>query len=122
VSRQNVHWIRNDDISAQFFGTPFAGGGRNQQRGQTINNVNLALLKNWKVNERITIEARGTAYNVLNRQYRGVPGVSIDNGNFADTGGSFANTLYNPDGGGQTNSVFSGIDRRRLELGGKIRF
>ncbi len=122
VNRQNVHWIRNDDISAQFFGTPFAGGGRNQQRGQTINNVNLAVLKNWKVNEHITIETRGTAYNVLNRQYRGVPDVTIDDGNFADTGGSFGNTLFNPSGGGQTNTVFSGIDRRRIELGGKIRF
>jgi hypothetical protein len=37
-------------------------------------------------------------------------------------GGSFGNTLYNTDSGGQTNSVFSGIDRRRIELGAKIRF
>ncbi|HKD61353.1 MAG TPA: carboxypeptidase regulatory-like domain-containing protein [Terracidiphilus sp.] len=122
VSRQNIHWIRNDDISAVYFGTPFAGGGRNQQRGQTINNANLALLKDFKVKERVTFELRGTAYNVLNRQYRGVPGVNIDYGNFADAGGSFGNTLFNNSGAGQTNSVFSGIDRRRIELGGKIRF
>src|SRR5258708_36579472 len=95
VNKQSVHWIRNDDISAHFFGTPFAGGGRNQQRGQTINNVNLAVLKNWKVNEHITIETRGTAYNVLNRQYRGVPDVTIDDLNFA-AGGSFVDTLFNP--------------------------
>ena len=122
LSRQDVHWIRNDDISARYFGTPFAGGGRNQQRGQSINNMNLAILKNFKLNDRITIETRGTAYNVLNRLYRGVPGVNIDSGNFADIGGSFGNTFFNPDGAGQTNSVFSGIDRRRIELGGKIKF
>ena len=122
VNKQDMHWIRNDDVSAKYFGTPFAGGGRNQQRGQTINNMNLAVLKNWKLNDRITIETRGTAYNVMNRQYLGTPGTSIDNGNFADTGGSFGNTLFNPNGAGQTNSVFSGIDRRRIELGGKIRF
>ena len=84
--------------------------------------MNLAVLKNFKLNERFTIEIRATSYNVLNRQYRGSPGVNIDFGNFADAGGSFGNTLFNPNGGGQTNSVFSGIDRRRIELGGKIRF
>lgn len=122
ASLQAFHWIRNDDVSARYFGTPFAGGGRNQQRGQTINNANLAVLKNFKLSERFTIEMRATSYNVLNRQYRGVPGVNIDTGNFADAGGSFGNTLFNINGGGQTNSVFSGIDRRRIELGGKIRF
>jgi outer membrane receptor protein involved in Fe transport len=118
----DAHWIRNDDASASYYGTPFAGGGRNQQRGQTINNANLALLKTFKVHERFSVELRGTAYNVLNRQYRGVPGVNIDFGNFPDAGGSFGNTLFNTSGGGQTNSVFSGIDRRRIELGGKVHF
>ncbi len=122
TSKQNVHWIVNDDTSAQYFGTPFAGGGRNQQRGDTINNANLAILKSFKINERFSLETRGTAYNVLNRQYRGTPGVNIDYGNFPEAGGSFGNTLFNPDGGAQTNSVFSGIDRRRIEIGGKIRF
>ena len=122
VSKDNVHWIVNDDASAAFFGTPFAGGGRNQQRGQTINNTSLAVIKDFKIHDRITIETRGTAYNVLNRQYRGTPGVYIDFGNFSEAGGSFGNTLFNPDSGGQTNSVFSGIDRRRIELGAKVRF
>lgn len=118
----STHWIRNDDVTAAYFGTPFAGGGRNQQRGDTINNANLAVLKDFRIAERVTFEARGTAYNVMNRQYRGTPGVDIDYGSFADVGGSFGNTYYNTDGEGQTNSVFSGIDRRRIELGGKIRF
>jgi hypothetical protein len=122
ISKQNVHWIVNDDASAAYFGTPFAGGGRDQQRGDTINNANLAILKDFKVNDRITVETRATAYNVLNRQYRGTPGVNIDQGNFSEAGGPFANTLFNSDGGLQTNTVFSGIDRRRIELGGKIRF
>ncbi|HEY3706702.1 MAG TPA: TonB-dependent receptor [Terracidiphilus sp.] len=122
VAANSVHWIRNDNVSAQYYGTPFAGGGRNQQRGQTINNANLAILKTFKLNDRLSVEMRGTAYNVLNRQYRGVPGADIDGGNFADAGGTFGNTLFNSSGAGQTNSVFSGIDRRRIELGGKIRF
>jgi outer membrane receptor protein involved in Fe transport len=121
VASQDVHWIVNDDTSAAYFGTPFAGGGRNQQRGQTINNANLAVLKDFKIHDRITIETRGTAYNVLNRQYRGTPGVNVDFLNFAN-GGSFGNTLFNPSGNGETNSVFSGIDRRRIEVGAKVRF
>jgi hypothetical protein len=122
LSQSDVHWIVNDDLSAAYFGTPFAGGGRSQQRGQTINNANLAILKDFKIHDRFTIEARGTAYNVLNRQFRGTPGVNVDFGNFTDANGSFGNTLYNPNGDGQTNTTFSGIDRRRIELGAKIRF
>lgn len=122
ISYQSVRWIRNDNVSAQFFNTPFAGGGRNQQRGQSINTLSLALLKDFRLNERFTVETRGTAYNVLNHQYRGTPDVNIDDGNFAEAGGTFGNTLFNTSGGGQTNSVFSGIDRRRIELGAKIRF
>jgi hypothetical protein len=80
------------------------------------------LLKDFKIKERFTLETRATAYNIMNRQYRGTPGVNIDYGSFSEVGGSFANTFFNPDGNGETNSVFSGIDRRRLEVGGKIIF
>jgi Carboxypeptidase regulatory-like domain len=122
VTRQQVHWIVNDLTAAQYYGTPFAGARRNLQRGDTINNTNLALLKDFKVGEHVTFQARATAYNVMNRQYRGTPGINIDFGSFAETGGSFANTYFNTSGGGNTNSVFSGIDRRRIEIGGKIIF
>jgi hypothetical protein len=70
------------------------------------------------------VQLRGVAYNVLNRQYRGVPDPIIDDGNFADAGGSFGNTYFNSNGGNppQANSIFSGIDRRRIEVGAKIVF
>ena len=122
VSRQQVHWIVNDLTAAQFYGTPYAGARRNLQRGDSINNANLALLKDFRVGEHVTFQARASAYNVLNRQYRATPGANIDFGSFAETGGSFANTFFNTSGAGQTNSVFSGIDRRRIEVGGKIIF
>jgi hypothetical protein len=122
VSRQQVHWIVNDLTAAQFYGTPFAGARRNLQRGDSINNANLALLKDFRVGEHVTFQARASAYNVLNCQYRGTPGANIDFGSFAETGGSFANTFFNTSGAGQTNAVFSGIDRRRIEVGGKIIF
>ena len=122
VSKQNVHWIVNDLTAAQHYGTPFAGSGRNLQRGDSINTANLALLKNFRIGERLTLETRAIAYNIMNRQYRGTPGVNIDFGSFSEVGGSFANTFFNANGNNETNAVFSGIDRRRLEVGGKIIF
>src|SRR3954467_12186905 len=123
VTQSDIHWIANDRNAAKVLGTPFAGAGRNLQRGDTINAVNLALLKNVKLTERFTVQLRGIAYNVINRDYRGVTDTPfIDAGNFKDAQGGFANTFFNPTGNFQSNSVFSGIDRRRIEVGAKILF
>lgn len=122
VAANAVHWIVNDTTAAQILGTPFAGVGRNTERGDTINNVNLAVIKNLKMTERLSLQLRATAFNILNRDYRGNPDPIIDDGSFRDVQGSFANTFFNNTGGFQTNSVFSGIDRRRIELEGKIIF
>jgi hypothetical protein len=122
VAANAVHWILNDANAAKVLGTPFGGAGRNLVRGDTINQLNLAVLKNLKLTERFSVQLRGVAYNVMNRQYRGVPDPLITDGNFADQQSSFGNTFFNPNGAFQTNSVFSGIDRRRIEVGGKIIF
>jgi hypothetical protein len=39
-----VHWIYNDSTAAGFFGTPFAGAGRNVLRGQPISTANPSAL------------------------------------------------------------------------------
>lgn len=124
ISNSAVHWIINDVNAATVLGTPFGGSGRNSVRGDTISQLNLSVLKNFKLSERFTMQLRGVAYNVMNRQYRGVPDPVIDDGNFADAQGSFGNTFFNSNGGNppQANSVFSGIDRRRIEVGAKIIF
>jgi len=118
-----VHWIVNDANSDAFFGTPF-GARRNLQRGDVVNNMNLALLKSLKVNERLTMQLKATLYNVTNSQYLGTPDNLVDDGAFnpATNLGSFGNTHFNANGGGQFNTVFDGVDRRRLELGAKIIF
>lgn len=124
ISNSAVHWVLNDNNAAKVLGTPYGGASRNTVRGDTINQVNLALLKNMKINERFTVQLRGVAYNVMNRQYRGVPDPQIRDGKFADQEGSFGNTFFNSNGGNppQANSVFSGIDRRRIEVGAKLIF
>ena len=127
MSAAAAHWIVNDANSQAFFGTPFGNSGRNTQRGDTINNVNLSLLKTVKLTEKIGLQLRGVAYNIMNRDYRGNPDPLIDDGNFRDfippaLPSSFGHTFFNPTGGGQTNAVFSGIGRRRLEIGAKVTF
>lgn len=124
ISGSAVHWILNDNNAAKVLGTPFGGASRNTVRGDTINQANLAIIKDMKLTERFTVQLRGVAYNVMNRQYRGVPDPQFKNGNFADQQGSFGNTFFNSNGGNppQANSIFSGIDRRRIEVGAKVIF
>jgi hypothetical protein len=119
-----VHWIINNINADTFFGTPF-GARRNMQRGDVVNTLNLSLLKNVKVNERLTVQLRSVLYNVTNSQYRGQPDGLINDGSFnavTNPGGSFGNTFFNNNGNGQFNTVFDGIDRRRLEVGAKLIF
>ena len=113
-----VHWIYNDPTSAAFFGTPFAGAGRNILRGQPISTANLGVFKNIKVTEKINLQFQAQAFNVMNVQFLGVPDPRINNV------GSFQTTKFNSNGGltfaGST--VYDGIARRRLLFGLKLIF
>jgi len=126
TTRNAVHWIENNLASAQFFGNPFLGVGRNSLRGQPISTANIALFKNTKLNERVSLQLRATCYNFMNVQYRGTPDPLLEDigapGSFP--GGSFQNTNFNSNGGATFagNVVADGIAQRRLELGAKIIF
>jgi len=115
-----VHWIVNDFTAAQFFGSPFKGTPRNSLRGQPISTVNMSMFKNTKLTEKVTLQLRATAYNLLNTQFRGVPDPLLDD----VLSGSFQNTNFNSNGGGTfaNNIVTDGIGQRRLEFGAKIIF
>jgi hypothetical protein len=121
IAPSAVRWIINDRNSATFFGTPFSPVRRNVVRGQTINNASLAVIKNTKLGERFSLELRMVAFNVLNRQFRGVPDPFFLDGNL-EVGSSFGNNFFNSSGGDSTNVTQAGIGRRRLELGAKIIF
>lgn len=114
---KNVHWLVNNYLAAQYFGNPFAGVGRNTLNGQPINATNLSMQKDIKLTERINFQFRATAYNVLNHMFLGVPGNNIMNAS-----SSFGNTSYNSSGGGNASTLENGLERRRLEFGGKITF
>jgi hypothetical protein len=125
TSMSAVHWLVNDNTAAQFFGTPFKGGSRNTLRGQPISTVNLSMLKNLKLTERLTFQFRATAYNLMNTQFRGTPDPLLDDVfPSGSTPGSFQNTFFNSNGGGTFagNIVTDGIGQRRLEFGAKLIF
>jgi hypothetical protein len=123
----SAHWIANDFTAAQIHGTPYAGAGRNLYRGQPISTVNLAMFKNFKINERFTVQFQAQAFNVMNTQFLGNPDPTIDNvgiGAFGNTHFNFNGGGNNIDGGGTStaSATFDGIGRRRLLFGAKVIF
>ncbi len=118
VSASDVRWIVNDHTAAFASGSPFLGAGRNSLRGQNISTANLALFKNAKLTEKVTLQFRATAYNVMNHQFLGVPDPLLDDA-FV---GTFQSRNFNSNGGSSSNVLFDGLGQRRLELGLKILF
>jgi hypothetical protein len=66
VTPNDVHFILNLPGSARIFGTPFGTAARNSLRGPRLNQLNASLFKNIKVGEKLRVQLRGEAYNVLN--------------------------------------------------------
>jgi outer membrane receptor protein involved in Fe transport len=125
TSLSQVRWIINDVTAAKFLGSPFLGVGRNTERGQPINTINMAVFKNTRITERLTIQLQAEAFNLFNHQWLGIPNVNV---NSANVGGSnqFGSLAFNPNGGdsnfGTANIVSDGIGRRRMQFGAKIIF
>jgi hypothetical protein len=112
-----VRYILNDDVAAQFFGTPFGNTRRNAEVGQTINNTNMSIFKTTRITERFKLRFEAQAYNVLNRQFLGVPDPVFEFG-----AGDFGTTFFNDNGGNTTNATEAGIGRRRLAFRIKLIF
>jgi hypothetical protein len=122
TTRNAVRWIYNDDNSAAFFKTPYGNVSRNPgTRGDSVNAMNLSVSKTFSFNERLSLRVEAQVFNVLNHRFLGVPDPLIDDLNLAN-GGTFANNLSNSSGGDYTNPTFTGLGRRRMELGAKIVF
>jgi hypothetical protein len=117
ITNNDVHWIINDPVAALFLGSPFLGVGRNTERGDAVNTVNLGIFKNTKITERVTVQFQALAFNVMNRMFRGTPDPFVQ-----DVGSSFGNTAFNVSGNFQTNAIEGGIAQRRLSFGLKVIF
>jgi hypothetical protein len=119
-SRDQFHWLWNNQYEAMALKNPYPGVGRNTLRGDSFNNLDLTIGKKFKVTERVNMLIQSAAFDVLNRAYYGTPGADIDNLN-----GSFLTNLY---AGGSSGSLagggafFSGAGNRNVQLGAKVSF
>jgi outer membrane receptor protein involved in Fe transport len=120
-----VHWIINNIAAEKFFGSPFLGVGRNTQRGQPVNTINMAVFKNTRITERLTIQLQAEAFNLFNHQWLGIPNVDVNSANIGGVN-QFGSSAFNPNGGDSNNGTANintdGIGRRRLQFGAKIIF
>jgi outer membrane receptor protein involved in Fe transport len=116
----NAHFIINNLEAESIFGTPFSPLRRNTERGQPISTANLAVFKNTRITERLTIQFQAEAFNVFNHQWLGIPTVDVN----AASAGQFDNLQFNQNGGDTFagNIITDGIGRRRLQFGAKIIF
>jgi hypothetical protein len=87
ISPTDVHFIVNNTfaINALCGGDPFACTvGRNAGfRAMARNQLDLAVAKNLKINERFNLQLRADLFNALNYQYLGVPGLNVNNRNLS---------------------------------------
>jgi outer membrane receptor protein involved in Fe transport len=120
-----AHWVINNPAAASIFGSPFLGVGRNTERGQPVNTINMAVFKDTKVTERLTIQFQAEAFNLFNHQWLGIPIVNVNNAvNSKDGINQFGSLAYNLNGGDTFagNIITDGIGRRRLQFGAKLIF
>ena len=126
ISKSAVHWILNDDVAAAFFGTPYGNVRRNPGvRGDAVNTINLNLIKNTRVSERVNLRLEANVLNAFNHMWRGTPD-SV----FSDGPGAFGTVSTNDSGGsgiyqgGVNNNaaVGQGLGQRRIVLGAHIIF
>jgi hypothetical protein len=90
-SQSSFHWLRNTGLtSKQMTHNPYGGAGRNSLRAFAWNNFDVALQKQTKLTERVTMTLSLIGYNAMNRQYLGTPDTLVD-----DVGGSFMDYRYN---------------------------
>ncbi|MCY7375905.1 MAG: Plug and carboxypeptidase regulatory-like domain-containing protein [Pyrinomonadaceae bacterium] len=79
----------------RYFKTPYGDVGRNTFLGSNFYNVNLSMLKSFKITERMQLELRGEAVNLFNERNFGVPDAFTEDASFGNFVGSFQNPGYN---------------------------
>ena len=75
----DVRYIINGPGAALLFGTPFGNVARNTEHGPIYNQFNLSVFKNINVRERVKVQLRAEAFNVLNHPN---PGFGVARGGF----------------------------------------
>jgi hypothetical protein len=120
VTPSQVRLIFNGPGSAKIFNTPFGSASRNSLRGPKLNQLNMGLFKNIKVFERLTVQLRGEAFNVLNHPN---PGYGV---NGTNNGAGYLPDFFTEDAG-LAGSAFADpqdiqLARRIVQVGLRIIF
>ncbi len=128
TSPSSVHWLWNNQYEAIARGNPFPGAGRNILRGDSFNNLDLAVVKNIRLAERVTLALSANAFNALNRGYYGTPDPNLEDTLYPALYGipnSFLSNYYSG-GGGESpaagGAFGQGPGNRTIQLGGKFTF
>lgn len=116
VTPNEVHFVFNGPNAAKFFGTPFGNSTRNSQRGPIFNQLNMSVFKNIKVYERLTLQLRGEAFNVLNHPN---PGFGSNSGGYLPS--INIGTAGSPTGAFGDNGEIS-LANRIIQVGVRIKF
>lgn len=108
INPADVHFIVNNTfaVNALCGGDPFACSvSRNVSRAMPRNQLDLAVAKNIKLNERLGLQLRADVFNALNYQYLGVPGLNVNNRNIngVNTAGAAPGTFGETWGNTGTN-------------------
>ena len=116
------HWLWNNQYESIARNNPFPGIGRNTLRGDSFNDIDLSVGKNFHATERVTVNIQASAFNVTNRAFYGIPDPNVEDssfGGFLSNQFAFGTGLGSGAGGG---SFPQGLGNRNIQLTGKITF
>ncbi len=126
VSRSSEHWIWSNEYEAIALKNPFPGVGRNILRGDSWNDLDMSISKNFKVAERVNLQIMASAFDVMNRGFYGTPDLRVED--VLNSPASFETTLFTgpptgPTGSGAGGGAYpQGLGNRNIQLTGKIIF
>jgi hypothetical protein len=108
INPSDVHFIVNNTfaINAICSGSPYGcSASRNGFRAMARNQLDLAVSKNMKLNERFSLQLRADLFNALNYQYLGAPGLNVNSRNIngVNTAGAAPGTFGETWANGGTN-------------------
>jgi hypothetical protein len=124
ISRNDVHWLYDNQYEAAALNTTYPGVGRNTLRGKNWSSLDASVYKDVRLTERFTLQLQLTAFNALNRQFFTTPDPYLDDVLKSPQSG-FLNTNY-ASGSTATFAANGAIvpppGNRNIQLGGEIRF
>jgi hypothetical protein len=122
ATSSQVRYIMNGGTAQTIFGTPFGNSPRNIPQDDMTNIANLSVSKRFKATERVSVEFRASALNVLNRaNFLSIDPFVEDAGLFA-SGTGFANPKVTDTIPGVIFGSNASSASRKLIFGGTVRF